>query len=151
MGYKEEGQVYSYLKKHKKEAVKKYITFIKNMQDNFDKLMDLLNKKERRVYVVETCRTISEEAMRFMEDYQLLSYDAIHFASSTIKMSSTIEEEPDKPSVFDIATLDSDFEFINCKDLNVWNHGCDYKNILKYEKGLKKEKLQPDGLLLKGK
>jgi len=148
MGYKEEGQVYNYLKKHKKEAIEKYVNFIKEMQDNFDELMNKLNEKEQRVYVIETSRAISEKAMRFMEDYQLLSYDAVHFASATIKMPSAIEEQPDKPSVFDIATLDSDFEWVKCKDLNVWNRGCDYKSILKYEKGLKKEKLQPDGILL---
>jgi predicted nucleic acid-binding protein len=150
-GYREEGKVYNYLRKHKVEAVKKHITFIKYMQGNFDNLMNLLNKKERRVYVVETCRAISEEAIRFMEDYQLLSYDAIHFASSTIKMPSATDKGLDKPSVFDIATIDSDFELVKCKYLNVWNRGCDYKSILKYEKGLKKEKLQPDGILLKSK
>ena len=148
-GYREEGQVYNYLRKYKVEAVKKHITFIKDMRDNFDNLMNLLNKKERRVYVVETSRTISEEAMRFMEDYQLLSYDAIHFASATIKMPTATDEGLDKPSVFDIATIDSDFELVKCKYLKVWNKGCDYRSILKYEKGLKEEKLQPDGILLK--
>jgi predicted nucleic acid-binding protein len=147
-GYKEERQVYNYLRKHKKEAVKEYISFIKNMQASFDNLIDLLNKKEQRVYVVETKRIISEEALRFMDNFQLLSYDAVHFASATIKIS-TENGELEKPSVFDFATIDSDFEKVNCEYLKLWNRGCEHKSILKYEKKLHKNKLQPDGILAK--
>ena len=146
MGFKEEAEVYAYLKKHKKEAIIKHITFINDMQNKFDNLMSLLNGKAQRVYVVETCLTISVEALRFMKDYQLLSYDAIHFASATIRLPVT-DKSLEKPSVFDIATFDSDLEGVQCKYLKIWNNGCSYNDILKYEKSIPKDNLQPDGIM----
>ncbi len=146
--YREERQVYEYIKKYKKRAVKESMEFIHEMQKAFDRLMTLLNETEQRVYVIDTQRTILDGALRFMNDYQLLSYDAIHFASATISIPAT-DKNLEKPSVFDIATLDSDFEGVECEYLKVWSKGATHDNILKFEKKLPKGKLQPDGLIAK--
>lgn len=146
--FTEEKEVYDYLRKHKKGAVEKYINFIKNMQSQFDNLINLLNKDEQRINVVETQQIISEEALRFMGDFQFLPNDAVHFASATIKILRE-DGEVAKPSVFDIATIDSDFKDVKCEYLKIWDRGCEYNSILKYEKKLPKDKLQRDGILAK--
>ena len=117
------------------------------MQSQFDELINLLNKKERRTSIVETEHIISEEALRFMNDFLLFPNDAIHFASATIRLTNE-EGEVVKPSVFDIATMDSDFKDVKCEYLKIWDMGCEYNSILKYERNVKENKLQPDGILL---
>jgi len=148
-GLRSEKSVFVYLKdpRNKKQAMKLVYPEIAARQRQFDELMRKFNENRKRVFVIETEKVIMIEAEKHIQQYQLLSYDAIHLASATIDLRR--KEEFKKPPVHNIATVDSDFLRIKDAKFSFWCNGAAEQQILQHEKTLKSDELFEDGILLK--
>ncbi|MFA5090872.1 MAG: hypothetical protein WC510_07630 [Candidatus Omnitrophota bacterium] len=123
----------------KKKCIQECCDEVIKQQRQFDKLLSKFNETENRVFIVETSKEIMMEAEKHLVKYRLLSYDAIHLATMTIR-------SPSKPEINNMVTLDKDI-ISDCNiDYNIWHKGANYSAILDYEKRLPIDELEPDSI-----